>query len=100
MTKNTQMNGYGNLSINLYDSVGTYELDTGRRNKRTTYFLGNEYKNGHRLTRNEYDKIKDYNNYRDIANKGMSMQTSNNVDIANKKRKNLFTQDNTTLFGN
>ena len=84
-------------SINLYDSKKTYNLDTGLRNKRRTYWFRAE-NNNKEITGSFYNKIQDYNNYRNIANQGMTTQSNNSLDT--KKRKKLFNQEETTMFGN
>lgn len=83
--------------INLYNSDKTYELDTGLRNKRRTYWFGSENDN-REITSSFYSKVQDYNNFRKIANQGMAPQSNNPLDT--KKRKKLFNQEETTIFGN
>lgn len=83
---------------NLYDYAGTYELDTGKRNKRTTYWFGKEDGGGYKITEDFYNKVKDYNNYRNIANQGMAPGITNNP--LKKKRKSIFDQNRETIFGN
>jgi hypothetical protein len=85
-------------NINLYDYTGTYELDTGKRNKRTTYWFGKEDEGGASITEDFYNKVKDYNDYRNIANQGMTPGITNNP--LKKKRKSIFNQDKETIFGN
>lgn len=84
-------------SINLYDSNSTYNLDTGLRDKRRTYWFGSENDNKE-ITSVLYNKIQDYNNFRNIANQGMAPQSNNPLDT--KKRKKLFNEEETTIFGN
>ena len=83
--------------INLYNSDKTYNLDTGLRNKRRTYWFGSENDNKE-ITGSFYSKIQDYNNFRNIANQGMATQNNNPLDA--KKRKKLFNEEETTMFGN
>lgn len=84
--------------LNLYDYAGIYKIDTGRRHRRKTYFLGHEDGGGIKISESEYNRVKDYNEYRTISNQGMVPQ--NNNPLNTKKRKKLFNEEETTMFGN
>ena len=86
------------LQSNLYDADINYDVRKSKYKGKRTYFVSNE--NGHevRVMPSTYNKFVDYNNFRKIANQGMAPQSNNPLDA--KKRKKLFNEEETTIFGN
>ena len=85
-------------NFNLYDGTETFYIETGRGDKKTTYWYGKEKDGGTRITEEFYNDLKNYNDYRNIANQGMAPGITNNP--LKKKRKSIFNQDRETIFGN
>lgn len=86
------------LQSNLYNSDINYSTRTSKYNRRKTYFVTNENGEEMRVAPDTYNKFVDYNNFRNIANQGMAPQSNNPLDT--KKRKKLFNEEETTMFGN